>query len=235
MSKYIKEVFNDYKVNSNLLDAEIENIDLFKKTNKLQVKIASSKEITLPEIEEFEDYLVRRFKVNKASLDINYGGLEIKQNIFENWNNIISYISKKEPFSKSILTNSKVELNGKDLKVKLPMKGASFLLAQKFDKGIEHLLGNLYNQNYVVEFVENNSEELNKMLDLKKQEDEKIALEEMRKQAEIDAELEKEKRRVEAEKEKQRKLDEEKAIKEKVKEQSPEFAAKIEAYEILFQ
>ena len=55
MSKYIKEVFNDYKVNSNLIEAEIENIDLYKKTNKLQVKVASSKEITFPEIEEFED------------------------------------------------------------------------------------------------------------------------------------------------------------------------------------
>ena len=231
MPKYIKEVFNDYKVNSNLIDAEIENIDLYKKTNKLQVKIASSMEITLPEIDEFEDYLVRRFKVNKASLDINYNDLEIKQDISENWNNIVSYISKKEPFSKSILTNSKVELDGQDLKVKLPMKGASFLLAQKFDKGLEHLLSNLYNKNYSVEFVENNSEELLQMLEQRRQEDERQAVEEMRKQAIIDAEIEKEKRRVEAEEEKQRKIAEENALKEKIKEQSPEFAAKIEAYE----
>ena len=231
MPKYIKEVFNDYKVNSNLIDAEIENIDLYKKTNKLQVKIASSKEITLPEIDEFEDYLVRRFKVNKASLDINYKDLDIKQNIPDNWTNIISYISKKEPFSKSILTNSKVELDGQELKVMLPMKGASFLLAQKFDKGIEHLLSNLYNKNYSVEFIENNSEELQKMLEQKKLEEERIAEEEMRKQAIIDAEIEKEKRRVEAEVEKQRKQEEKEALKEKIKEQSPEFAAKIEAYE----
>ena len=70
--KYIKEVFNDYNQNNNLIEAEIENINLYKKTNKLQVKIASFKQITLQEIESFEDFLINSFKVNKASIDINY-------------------------------------------------------------------------------------------------------------------------------------------------------------------
>ena len=81
MPKYIKEVFNDYGINNNLIEAEIENINLYKKTNKLQVKIASSKRITLQDIESFENYLVNAFKVNKASIDINYGDLEINAGI----------------------------------------------------------------------------------------------------------------------------------------------------------
>ena len=32
MQKYIKEVFNDYNENNNIIDAEIENINLYKKT-----------------------------------------------------------------------------------------------------------------------------------------------------------------------------------------------------------
>ena len=92
--KYIKEVFNDYKQNNNLIEAEIENINLYKKTNKLQVKVASSKKITLQEIESFEDFLINSFKVNKASIDINYcGDLKIEQDISENWDNIIKYIA----------------------------------------------------------------------------------------------------------------------------------------------
>ena len=146
MPKYIKEVFNDYGINNNLIEAEIENINLYKKTNKLQVKIASSKIITLQDMESFENYLINAFKVNKASIDINYGDLEIEQDIPENWENIIKYIGKKEPFSKAMLTNSRPEIDGQNIHVKLSMKGASFLLAQKFDKGLEHLLGNLYNK-----------------------------------------------------------------------------------------
>ncbi len=78
MQKYIKDVFNDYNENNNLINAVIENINLYKKTNKLQIKVASSNEINLQEMENFEDYLVKTFKVNKASIDINYGDLEIK-------------------------------------------------------------------------------------------------------------------------------------------------------------
>ena len=66
MPKYIKEVFNDYNVKNNLIEAEIENINLYKKTNKLQIKVASSKEILLQDMESFEGYLINRFKVNKA-------------------------------------------------------------------------------------------------------------------------------------------------------------------------
>lgn len=105
--KYIKEVFGDYTLDSNLIEAELENINLYKKTNKLQVKIISSKSILLNEIENFEDFLINRFNVNKASVDITYNNVEIDQNISENWENIIKYIGKKEPFSKAILSGSK--------------------------------------------------------------------------------------------------------------------------------
>ena len=57
-------------------------------------------------MESFEEYLIKVFKVNKASIDVNYGDLKIEQNIPENWGNIIKYIAKKEPCSKAILTNS---------------------------------------------------------------------------------------------------------------------------------
>ena len=230
--KYIKEVFNDYNQNNNLIEAEIENINLYKKTNKLQVKVASFKKITLQEIESFEDFLINSFKVSKASIDINYyENLEIEQNISENWTNIIKYIAKKEPFSKAILTNSKIEINDEKISVKLSMKGASFLLAQKFDKGIEHILLNLYNKHYEVEFVENCSKEFEKELLERRKQEEKEALLELERQALIEIEQAKERKKIEAEKEKQRKLEEEEKLKEELRKQNPELAAKIEAHQ----
>ena len=168
--KSIKEVFNDYNEKNNLIETEIDNINLFKKTNKLQVKVISSKPITLQEIENFEEFLINKFKVTKASVDINYkDNLEIKENIEENWKNIIKYIGKKEPFSKAILSNSNLEkVDDQNILVKLEMKGASFLIAQNFDKGIEHILSNLYNKKYKIQFVENTSKEFEEKLKEKK-------------------------------------------------------------------
>ncbi len=230
--KYIKEVFGDYKENSNLIEAELDNINLYKKTNKLQVKIISSKQILLNEIENFEDFLINRFKVNKASVDITYtNNTEINQNISENWKSIIKNIGKKEPFSKAILNNSKLEIDNEKVRVNLSMKGASFLLSQKFDKGIEHILENLYNKKYQVEFIENVSEEFEKELLIKQKEEEKRVLQELEKQALMDIEARKEEKRIEAEKEKIRKLEEEERLKEELRSQNPELAAKIEAHQ----
>ena len=153
MQKFIKDVFGDYSTNSSLIEAEIENINLFKKTNRLQVNIISNKQINISEIDSFEDYLINRFKVSKASLDIAYKDAEILFDIENNWNNIIKYIGKKEPFSKAILSDSNVTVTDNKLDVNLNMKGASFLLSKKFDKGIEHLLSNLYNKNFEVSFI----------------------------------------------------------------------------------
>ena len=127
MQKYIKEVFSDYKENNNLIDAEIENINLYKKLNKLQVKVVSLKAINLQEIQSFENYLIDRFKVNKASLDINYKDVEINQNLLENWENVINFIAKKEPISTAFLKGSTLEIDNQNVDVKLAIKGASFL------------------------------------------------------------------------------------------------------------
>ncbi len=85
MQKYIKEVFCDYVGDNPIIDAQLENINLYKKTNKLQINIATLKAIDITEIEDFENYLVNRFKVSKAIIDINYGDMEIPQTIEENW------------------------------------------------------------------------------------------------------------------------------------------------------
>ncbi len=231
--KSIKEVFNDYNEKNNLIETEIDNINLFKKTNKLQVKVISSKPITLQEIENFEEFLINKFKVTKASVDINYkDNLEIKENIEENWKNIIKYIGKKEPFSKAILSNSNLEkVDDQNILVKLEMKGASFLIAQNFDKGIEHILSNLYNKKYKIQFVENTSKEFEEKLIERKKEEEKQALIELEKQAKEEIEARKEEKRIELEKEKQRKIEEEEKIKENLRNENPELASKIEAFQ----
>jgi len=231
MQKYIKEVFSDYNENNNLINAVIENINLYKKTNKLQIKVASNSQVSLQEMEGFENYLVKTFKVNKASIDINYGDLKIEPRVESDWENIIKYIGKKEPMSKAILTNSRIEVNDSHIIVNLAMKGAAFLISQKFDKGLEHLLGNLYNKQYSVEFSENISKDFEKELIERRNQEEKEALMELERQAKIEIEQAKERKKIEAEQEKQRKLEEEEKLKENLRQENPELAAKIEAHQ----
>ena len=229
--KYIKEVFNDFNFDSNLIEAEIENINLYKKLNKLQIKVVSSKPISLQDIENFESYLVNVFKVGKVSIDIAYSDLEIDQDIVSNWNNILRYIAKKEPFSKAILTNSRITIEDDKVVVTLAMKGAAFLVAKKFDKGLEHLLLNLYNKAYIVEFSENVSADFEKELIERQKEQEREALLELEKQAKIEIEQAKERKKLEAEAEKERKRLEDERLKEELRQQNPELAAKIEAHQ----
>ncbi len=150
MDKYIKEVFKDFDVNTNLQYAKLENVNLYKKQSRLQVDIVSEKPITIEEIGQFENYLQNRLHVNRAFTNIKYNDVVIEQNIESNWSNIISYITLKEPLSRAMLTNSTIEVKDKNIDVNLKIKGAEFLCSKKFDKGLEHLLHNVYNNNYSV-------------------------------------------------------------------------------------
>ena len=231
MAKYIKDVFGDYEVDNNLIECEIENINLYKKTNKLQISVISKKQIKIEDIESFEKYVMNRFKVARAIIDIKYNEATIEKNIETEWKNIIDYIAKKEPVSRAVLNGSNVEIDNKDIKVKLAIQGADFLLFKKFDKGLEHLLLNLYNENYRVIFIEELEKDYKEKLIEKSIQDEKRALEELEKQAEIEKEQIIEKKKIEKEQEKIKKEEEKEILKEKLRMQNPELAAKIEAHQ----
>ena len=49
MSNTVREVFNDYTKGSNILDAVIENVNLYKKTNKLEIDLKTEKKINVGE------------------------------------------------------------------------------------------------------------------------------------------------------------------------------------------
>ena len=187
MSKYIRDVFSDYKNNNNLLDAVVENVTLYKKHNKLNITIASEKQIRLGEIVSFEDYLIKRFSLENARLEINYNNVEIEETVSRDWPNIISYIARKEPFSKALLTNSHFTLDDNELSIDLAVKGASFLCAKKFDKALEGLLANLYNRNFKVLFTDVSDDEYKKNVKKDYESREKQAFERLKEKNEEDA------------------------------------------------
>ncbi len=70
-AKLVKDVFRDYESRGNILNAEILNINMFKKTNKLEIDLKSSKKIQLGEKLEFEFYLKSKFRVQDVEIKID--------------------------------------------------------------------------------------------------------------------------------------------------------------------
>ncbi len=158
--KTIKEVFSDYKTESNIKQAEIQGLNLIKNTNTLVMKIYSKKYLEIKEIWYFESFLQERFKINLIQTIIKYSE-EVKMNtIEEEWKNIICYMAHKYPLMKPLLLlKSEIEVEENVIKIGMKIRGADFLKARKLDKELEKVIENLFNKSYKVEIREDISEE----------------------------------------------------------------------------
>ena len=102
-SKVIGEVFSDYKTNSNITDAEIIKMNLFKKTNSLEIQIQSKEYIEIKEIWYFERFLRQRFQFEQVHIKINYVEGVRKKPIADEWENIVCLMAHKYPLMKPLL------------------------------------------------------------------------------------------------------------------------------------
>ena len=155
MNKKIGEIFSDYKTNSNLKYAEITALNVLKKTNTLEVILYFDEYIDIKEIWFFEKFLKERFQFENIDIKIKYHESVKKKTIKEEWRNIIAYMAHKYPLTKPmLLLKSDIEVNGKDIIVKMHIKGADFLRAKKTDKELIKVLDNLFGVKYTVELTE---------------------------------------------------------------------------------
>ena len=143
MEQKLKEVFKDFNGNEVLLDSIITSINLYKKTNKLELRIKAISKITLDELECFERYLKHRFSIENVVVKIEYDE-EMQFNIEEEWDNIVEYMGKTHPISKAFLKKSSVTIENNEIKVSLFVKGSDILKARGIDKIIVSLISDVY-------------------------------------------------------------------------------------------
>lgn len=158
MLNTVKDAFSEYKGN---IDCEISNIDLFKKSKKLEIYLKSDKVIALEELDEFENYLKIKFEVIKVISHIEYS-IEIENTISKDWGKIVMYLSSKYPIAKTIFKESAAESNKNKVMVVLKTKNAEFVQGSEIHEVLEVLLSNLYGKAYKVEY----SEELDESIDI---------------------------------------------------------------------
>lgn len=152
--KTVGEIFSDYHTESNIIKANIEKINLFKKSNKLEIDLFSHAYIKPNELLEFDKYLKERFNIENIEINMQYDENVEVIDIAKEWKNIIKYVSHKYPFTAFLLHNSKVEIKDNIAVVSLAVKGAEFLTLRGFDKALEKTLKSLHNKAYKVKYIE---------------------------------------------------------------------------------
>ena len=184
MDKTIKEIFKDYNSNSFSLNAsKIKNINLYKKSNKIELELISTDVIKAADLYAFERYLEKRFNIKEAIIKVEYQN-EIEIDLKEEWRDIVNYMAYKHPLTKALLRNSSIELADKILNVNLALKGKQVLDARGFDKTLEKILSDVYGKKLKVSYVENITEEMKKQIEEEAMRHEREAVEQAQREAE---------------------------------------------------
>ncbi len=173
--KTLKEIFRDYNSQSFALNnAKIENMNLYKKTNTLEIILISDVHIPIKEIYGLEKFLEVRFAIKNISVKVNQkenqeekeeniceqaGAGIIENQILKEWKDIVEYVSHKHPMVKAILHESSISVEGKAANVMLQMKGKDFLLARKFDEILSNIFEDIFGKKYKVSYIEDITEE----------------------------------------------------------------------------
>ena len=199
IEKMIGDIFSDCQSLNRLKTAKIKKVNLYKRTNRFELMLEVNDVIDLKEIQDFEQYLITRFKFEIVIIKLNYIN-EIEYDIKENWGKIITYLSYKYPSVKAILKNSSIELENNIVNVQLQLLGSEILYARGMDNAFSEIIYNLFNKRYKFNYIDNNSEELQKKIAEKNREREIAEI----KKAQIEAqkarseEMEEERKKVEA-------------------------------------
>ncbi|MCI8999409.1 MAG: PolC-type DNA polymerase III [Clostridia bacterium] len=188
--KTVEEIFGDYQVETNIKKASIVKINLFKKSNKLEMDLLSSVYLFPSELLEFEKYLKERFVIENIEIRMQYEEETVIPSMEQQWKQIVKYMAHKYPFTEFLLHNSHVHIEDTKVKVSLAVKGADFLTARGFDKTLEKTLKSLYAKRYKVIYVENLQEEDMKKIEQKCKLTEKYEIEKAISEMGVEEEIE---------------------------------------------
>ncbi len=157
--KEVKIVFNDYSADSfALADALVSKVNLYKKTNVMEIYLDAKEHIAITEIQKFEKYAIKRFGLRDCKLKITtpHTDLLTTNNFVQSeWNDSIKFLSAKVPAVKAFMKDSKTNFNDDNIEVELSVKGKDILEKQRVDSYISDFLSDTYGKCYKVFFKDN--------------------------------------------------------------------------------
>lgn len=114
-AKKVKDVFKDYEAKGNILECEIANVSIFKKSNKLVIDLKSTNKIQIGEKLAFEFYLKSKFRVQEVEINIDVHETKTQKavkNVKEDEE------EKQEEYTPIIIGSKKAKITDKIVKVK---------------------------------------------------------------------------------------------------------------------
>ena len=158
--KTVGEVFKDYTQSQNILNTKISSINLFKKSNKIEIELISSQIILISELINFEKYLKTRFQIEEVDIKIkNEHDVDINEIVKSEWEDIVKYMSMKYPLIKAVLEGSKIKIEDTKLEIELSVKGKEILKVRGFETNLFDIIYNVYGKKYKIDILENITEE----------------------------------------------------------------------------
>lgn len=176
-TKLISEVFSDYPTENIIKQAKIQEMNLIKKANVLEIDLQSENYLEIKELWYFEKFLKERFQFSNIDIKIKYSENVTIKPIEKEWENLICYMVHKYPLMRPmILLKSTIEVTNNKIIVNMKIKGADFLRGRKLDRELERVINNLFGYNYKVEFIENINEEDAKALEARREQSKNMAI-----------------------------------------------------------
>ena len=162
--KTVKEVFKDYDFTSFALsEAKVVCVNVYKKSNTLELKLKATSSILMKDLTDFEKYLEKRFVFKNIEIKMEQAeesNADIDKKIQLEWKEIVDYMAYKHPLTKALLKKSKITIENNKIIIHLVLKGKDVLEARGFDKILSTKLKDLYHKNYVVSFEEEVTKEM---------------------------------------------------------------------------
>lgn len=174
--KILKDVFKDFSNNSAIMDTSIVSVNLFKKTNKIDISLKSNKKVEIADISTFEKYIKNKFDIDTIVIKIEYT-FNIGEDVIKNeWSQIICYVAQKFPLTKAILKDCAPVFNDNKITINIGVKGKEILQVRNMDVALSDVIFNLYGKRYKIEYIEDVSEDAIQKMEEKLKKEEKKAI-----------------------------------------------------------
>lgn len=171
----LSSVFPDFVEGKTLNDVIIQNANLYKSENRLEIFLKLDKIININELANFKDFLIKKFKFSSVKLDINTTDLfeckNIEEVLEESKENIFEYIFREKPFLRGFIDINKSKIGLEGCCLNLISNGEEMLKKLKVDTLFSEYYNRFFNIKIPTFFEKCDAAKMN---DILKEKEEKL-------------------------------------------------------------
>ena len=150
MNKIVKDVFKNPELqNSKILNSNLEEVKFSKKLNSAIINVSGSENISLSEIEKFEEQARDLYKLNSFKMEYKYLGEKIyvdEKKVRE----ILTEISNKYVYTLEVFRICNINIEDNNIYITFYSKYAEFLKQKQIDMYIKNTIFTKYGTKYEV-------------------------------------------------------------------------------------